>query len=580
MQRFRTDSYRAMSVVLLVTALGSAGLGAQSGRPQDTVAVVPQSVGQGPAAEFVRRGQQSFEAFQYEEAIDAFSSAIDLWTGELVPDAEGLVGAYELRTRARFAIGDAATAEADFARLLELDPGFTLGADISPRVVSVFDSVKSQTVGQLSLDMAPLGDVLIDGRPHTVSSVPTVVDLAVGDHSLEAARAGFQAMAQQFTIRPGEQLSLSLRMERVSSTLEVSTLPAGVEVFINGEMRGVTTAESGSETSAPLLIDDLMPGVYRLGFTRDCYVMAERQITIERPDDLRINPVSLEPAVATVLVEAADSDAMVYLDGEARGPAPVSMTDVCEGEHVIEVRSSNGRFVDRRTWRIGETVTLKANIRPAFALIPGSGDLNGEAAGEVALAIERAMADTRGMMLFVPRREELDTAYREAGVDAADPAAALQELSDDARRKIGQALGGRLGAQGIVGFGGVPGEQDTVQMMVLSAGSGRPDLLTVRLSNPASRVRVADRLSRSAPPIHRPSLDVSVVDVDAVQGAVIVRVMEDGASDGVGLSAGDVIMSFNESPVASVAEMYTVLASVAASRSRSASSLAQARLEP
>ena len=336
----------------------------------------------------LQEGRRLFDAFQDEQAVPLFDRAISTLPAT---NTDLLVQAYELRARARFALGDSAGAEQDFASLLALRPGFVLGEAISPRVVAIFGSVKRQTVGQLAVSMSPTGDVAIDGVPYKADQLTQAVDLIAGEHVLTASRPGYRSASERFTIKPGERIELSVGMERVSATLSVATVPDGVEVLINGIARGVTPPGDGlSETSGMLTIEDLPPGVHRLQFRRDCFATLERQITVQEPDDLSTDPIRLTPATATATIESDEPETTIYVDGKPRGPAPAELTDVCAGVHVIEVRSPRGRFVDRREWRTGESATIKARVRPAFAIVSGAAG-SGATAPDVATEVERAL---------------------------------------------------------------------------------------------------------------------------------------------------------------------------------------------
>ena len=62
------------------------------------------------------QGKRQFDAFQYDESIPLFDRLITTLTaGGQVQRPELLVQAYELRARARFALGNATGAEQDFS---------------------------------------------------------------------------------------------------------------------------------------------------------------------------------------------------------------------------------------------------------------------------------------------------------------------------------------------------------------------------------------------------------------------------------------------------------------------------------
>lgn len=120
-------------------------------------------------------------------------------------------------------------------------------------------------------------------------------------------------------------------------------------------------------------------------------------------------------------------------------------------------------------------------------------------------------------------------------------------------------LASRLGVQGIaaVASGADPYE---VRVLLFAAGSGEPDTFTIHTADTGSQRRVAEQIGAPPPPIIRPSLQTSVVDVAGIAGAVVVRTGE--ASAAAGLVVGDVVVAAQGSPVSSVADLRAAVATV------------------
>ena len=247
--------------------------------------------------------------------------------------------------------------------------------------------------------------------------------MVAGDHTVTASLPGYRDAVRDITIAPdGGTVSLEVVLTRVSGSLTVATVPAGVEVVVDDEALGETPPGiRDTGPSSPVLVHDLLPGQHRLRLARDCYTVYDVPFNIpEPPIDVDIGAIELQPAVATATIASAGPDALVYIDGERRGPAAGPIEGICEGRHVLDVRSPRGRFIDRRDWRAGDVVTLDATLRKAFALIDtdgGSGTLNRELANQ----IEEAVGDARAVMVFVPIESELGAANAAAGDSPAAP---------------------------------------------------------------------------------------------------------------------------------------------------------------
>jgi hypothetical protein len=536
----------------IVFAAVAASLGFRSGEvssaPAGLVAAAPgaarvASVRQVPAATpelLLDQGRRLFDAFQYDQAVPLFDRLIALLAaGGQVQRPEILQQAYELRGRARFALNDQAGAEQDFSALLAINPGFKLGAGISPRVV--------------------------DGRPVELGATPQPLDLPAGEHQITATRPGHRGIDQKFLVVANESVTLALTLERITSTLAVTTVPADVEVLIGGVSQGRTSRGDG-DVSAPLLIDGLAPGTHRLILRKPCFRDLEHTVEMARPDDFRTEPLRLTPTVATVRVEPNDAAAVVFLDGARRGTGAVDLANVCEGPHLIEVRGAKGRFIDRRDWKTGDNVTLRAELRSAFPIVltPGVPTV---ALDRLRANVERALGPLARLLIYFPAEADLQAALKGEDLPAdwlgpeRAPETTGARLPPEVRRDIGRKLAGRLETQGVAAIGAT-GDPNVVTVTILAAGSGVPESVTVNLPDPASRALALEFLGAPLPPVTRAAIDASVIDVAGIAGAVVVRTGPAGAK--AGLAAGDVITATAAGPVASVADLRQAIASAGA----------------
>lgn len=562
-----SEARRHLAVLCLVAGLGSPGaLSAGQGAPRDPAAAA-QARDQLTAADEERwqEALQLFDGFRYEQVIDTLDPLISALAESPDADLAGrLAQIYALRARAHFALGRMATAEEDFVKLVELEPSFVLAPEISPRVVTLFTTVKNRMVGQLVLSASPPGEVAVDGRPYAVGAEPRPIELLGGAHSVSASRRGFRSAEESVTVNPGEATTFALVLERISATLTVRTAPAGVAIELDGEPKGATVAQEGTPWAS--LVLDVQPGAHRLVLTRPCSVTAEHRVTVDDLDDYTVDPVTLAPAVASATIRTSAKGALVFLDGIPQGPAPVTLKDVCEGEHVLELRSPRGRFVDRDTWRTGDAKVFDAVLRPAFAIVgvhePGATGL----IPSIAAALEQMLQEGATVVLYVPAEDDLKAALAAENLSAQSLADLLtgggtttlpQRLRDTGRR-----LSSHLEAQGIAWITLPPDDPGVVAIAIMASGSIRAERLLVRPADPASRGQVRAALAQPAPPVLRPTLDLAVADVADIAGAVVVRSPETGSQAEAGLTPGDVVIQAGGQPVTSVADLRRQVAGV------------------
>jgi hypothetical protein len=523
----------------------------------------PQVGATGTPELLLDQGKKLFDAFQYDQAVPLFDRVIAQLAQPAgagpIQKADLLVEAYELRARARFAQGDSLGTEQDFSALLTIQPSFKLGPGISPRVVSVFEQVRKVTVGQIAVSLTPPGNVDIDGRSFALQADPQIIDLPAGDHTVTAARTGYTSLNQKFTIVASQVSPLALTMDRSSSTLTVVSIPDGVEVLFDGTSRGKTVRNTGSEDgTASLLLTDLQAGSHKLQLLRACYTSVEQTVTIDQPGDLRTDPLRLASTVATAKVTASEPGASIFIDGVARGQAPAEFTDVCAGPHLIEVRGSTGRFIDRREWKSGDNTTITAALRSAFPIVSAKAG-TGLTADQLRMNAERALAAATQVLVYSPSPADLDAALRGEtlpadwlNVDPAAPPDAAPRVPREVTRDLGKRIAGKLGAQGVAVISPGP-DAYTFAVALLAAGSGEPDVTSIPTADAAARNAAMSRLDAPLPPLVRPSIETSVVDLVGTSGAVVVR--PDGVGAKAGLVVGDVIVAAAGAPVTSVADL-------------------------
>jgi hypothetical protein len=551
-------------------------------------AQAPAPVPAGQMDSALLEGQRLFAALDYERAVPALDLAIAQLTTRAAqnPAARGaLAMGYELRARARFGLGDTEGAKSDLLSALKAEPGHVVGAQVSPRVLELFNEVRNQTVGTVKLTVMPAdAELNLDDAPFAGSASP--VPLLAGDHTITAKKAGYRRAVQPFTVAAGAASEVPLTLERVSATVAIVTVPPAVDVIVDGVPRGATSpgalapeyaewpARLGVDASAvskPLVLEDLQPGVHLVELRRDCHVKVERRVEIKEPSDVRLDPVKLERAVAFVHVDSPREGSVVYLDGQPRGAVPLSLDDVCEGAHTVELRSPYGRYVRRIDAHPGDKIDLQGAVRPSFAVLSTSGLPEGLRGGaDLRLAIERGLDRAPSVAFFAPPVEQvtqaLQTERLSPGWLSFDPVRrpigdVAQNLTSSARRDLSARLSRVLDAQGIAEIT-VPagGERNQVFLTFLAAGSGEPDVLDVRIDDQASLASAAAMLE-PMPPLLRPSVGLTAVDVLDVTGAVVIGIDAGGPAAKSGLAPGDTILRVNGQAVADATQFAAMLAS-------------------
>ena len=153
-------------------------------------------------------------------------------------------------------------------------------------------AVRAQETREVSAILKPLPTVL------NVVSIPNgariyvdnqyrgdaplkLTDLAPGPHKLRAELRGFELSSREVDVKTQSDAVEEFRLQKNSGKIVIVTEPAGVKVFLNGEESGVTKESTENPlVSAPLELDTLPPGNYRVQLLRTGYLHTPRNVTI------------------------------------------------------------------------------------------------------------------------------------------------------------------------------------------------------------------------------------------------------------------------------------------------------------
>lgn len=526
-------------------------------------------------------GRRLLDSLEYERALGVLDVIVPR-VERLADDAgrAAYVTALELRGRVQFTLGNQAAAAEDFRRLLVLAPTHTLPAQVSPRIVALFEETRRVTVGQLVLSVAPDDAVVeIDGRRVAAGTVP----IAAGSHAVTAARPGYRGLTQTIDVPAGGELPLAVTLERTAAAVTLVTIPPGVEILVNDTPAGTTAAgplpaglESlpaklgvdASRIAQPFVLPSLAPGTYTFRFRKACHTTLDRRVTIDAARDYQLEPVTLAEAVASLEVTAADEGAVVHIDGQAIGPAPLRGHTLCEGDHVIEVRSETGVHVERVSATPGGRLAVSAVLRPAFALVAVAGLPDGYRGQDLRLDVERALRGAAGVAIVAPPADQVAAALaaEKAAVDSfafdrgRRAVGGATRMSASVRREVATRLARVLGVQGIATVTVTdPGTSlQRVAVSLLAVGASNPDVIDLDLSNPRAVLRAIDAVD-AVPAVSRAGLGALLADVEDADGPLVVQVEPGGPGQAAGLQPGMRITAAGGTKVGSSADLLTAL---------------------
>ncbi len=161
----------------------------------------------------------------------------------------------------------------------------------------------------------------------------------------------------------GSMFLTASRTEAAMGSLVLSSHPSGAQVVVDGRLSGTTPlalrlgagphaiAVTGAAGVTEQFTTDIMPGG-----------SASRHLTLAPPV-----PVALSGGLA---IDAPRAAGDVFVDGALAGRAPVTVSDLAPGDHVVQLKSPTGT-TERRISVVAGTVTSLVFDAPSAAGVTG-----------------------------------------------------------------------------------------------------------------------------------------------------------------------------------------------------------------
>jgi len=260
-----------------------------------------------------------------------------------------------------------------FSQWVELRPGQVMTLPVLLR------AAEAETGAILVASDVPGATILLDGQER--GTTPTLLEnISPGAHEIlvRASEPGLAEFRQSVTVVANERVAVTANLRARPSgggTLRVlSTAPETI-VELDGEVIG----------QAPLTQEGVSPGKHIVGAIAAGHQRLEQEVEVVagEVEVVSLRPPPLEQGPGAIVVRVDVDDATVFVDGEERGPAPVVLEDVPDGQHAIVVKAP-GHEDFRTTCRTGGGQTCELDVEL-------------EAVG----ALVRVTSNVRGSQLFV-----------------------------------------------------------------------------------------------------------------------------------------------------------------------------------
>lgn len=535
------------------------------------------------AQDLLVRARAEFEGPQQGRSIvllDEAISRLEALRGQaqLTPRGrEILVEAYELRGRAYFNIGLKEKATESFRALVEVSPQHALRREqVSPKIVDYFDSVKESLVGFLAVSSDPPGArVTLDGEFLGLTDF-FPVEVVAGEYAVEVSREGYATETRTVSISPRATETLQVSLTRTAASVFLLTQPAGVEVWVDGELKATTgggvhpelfEAVRGrgldpAQTSARTELANLTLGSHVIELRRRCYEPVRTTLEVLEPRDYELEPLRLEDSRAALSLRSDPPGARIFLNGEPLGQTPKDLEGICSGRHRLEVKHAAGKFVQELVLARNEVLTLDCPIRPSLAFlgVVAEGEAGKRMAAEVEARLLENLARIKSLNFVTAPREIVDRTLDAEGLSRARllPGAGT---SPDALRRATERLAAALEVEGFL-IAALPEERLTRRAVLhlLAAGNTVSDQWDVNFAESASYLRFLAAVDQKAT-VYRPWSGLITVDTRLHDGVPVLRTVAGSPAERAGVARGDVLYAVDGQRVARSPELIERVAS-------------------
>jgi len=201
---------------------------------------------------------------------------------------------------------------------IELNAGkFEQRIALKPAFGSI--SVKSNVAG---------AKILLDGKLTGKNSPATLTEIPSGSHTITLQLDKYAPQQQNVVVEDGQTANISMSLDARFAMIIINSLD-GAEIYSNGKLMGKGR-----------ISEDMMEGYYDIEARLEHHKSVTKQIQVVagQSQDITLNPI---PKYGSLDIVSTPHNATITIDGKVVGKSPLTINDLLEGEHTVQLTLDN-----------------------------------------------------------------------------------------------------------------------------------------------------------------------------------------------------------------------------------------------
>jgi hypothetical protein len=189
---------------------------------------------------------------------------------------------------------------------------------------------------------------------------PATLRLPRGSYTVILELPGYRAVSKPITVTRAQAFLFPLEKQAKAAAFDVRAAPGndaatGAQLTVDGTAAGTVPSHV-----------EVAPGTHKLVVSKPGYLDWSDSETVPEGEQRQLS-VDLQAAQkkGTLLVNSDIAGADVFVDGQKRDSTPALITDLAEGQHVIEVKKETLSYKQIVSVTAGQQLKLTAQLQPA-----------------------------------------------------------------------------------------------------------------------------------------------------------------------------------------------------------------------